>query len=165
MGIALVREIRHYFLLRIIAEFIAFIVVVVVQVVVVRALPKESDSTGEQAAPKEQVLFPGDTLSSVSNLHHRSKTKELDSLPSGWNQFAINQAADPDAANEIVAKKAILRNKRSASAATPASATPPASVVHASVGQTTHGPSGTSSGLFTSKLTNTISLIYAIFMI
>merc|ERR1712189_32129 len=169
MGIALVREIRHYFLLRIIAEFIAFIVVVVVQVVVVRALPKESDSTGEQAAPKEQVLFPGDTLSSVSNLHLRSKTKELDSLPSGWNQFAINQAADPDAANEIDVKKAILRNKRapSASAATPpsASAATPPTVVHASVGQTTHGPSGTSSGLFTSMLTNTISLIYAIFMI
>merc|ERR1712168_1782170 len=128
---------------------LAFIVVVVVQVVVVRALPKESDSTGEQAAPKEQVLFPGDTLSSVSNLHLRSKTKELDSLPSGWNQFAINQAADPDAANEIVVKKAILRNKRDSEAA---ARTPPGSAVHASVGQTTHGSSGTSSGLFTSIL-------------
>merc|ERR1712221_33301 len=112
---------------------LAFIVVVV-QVVLVQALPKESDSTGEQAAPAEQ-------------------------------------AADPDAANEIDVKKAILRNKRADDgSAKPASASSTASSgVPVSAGQTTHGPKKTpensSSGLFTSILTNTISLIYAIFMI
>merc|ERR1712189_32349 len=151
---------------------LAFIIVVVVQVVLVQALPKESDSTGEQAAPAEQVLFPGDTLSNVSNLHLRSKTKELDSLPSRWNQYAINQAADPDAANEIDVKKAILRNKRADDgSAKPASSasTAASSGAPVSAGQTTHGPKKTpensSSGLFTSILINTISLIYAILMI
>merc|ERR1712221_25033 len=114
---------------------LAFIVVVV-QVVLVQALPKESDSTGEQAAPAEQ-------------------------------------AADPDAANEIDVKKAILRNKRADDgSAKPASASASASAssgAPVSAGQTTHGPKKTpensSSGLFTSILINTISLIYAILMI
>merc|ERR1712221_6516 len=96
---------------------LAFIVVVV-QVVLVQALPKESDSTGEQAAPAEQ-------------------------------------AADPDAANEIDVKKAILRNKRADDgSAKPASAAASAASSGApvSAGQTTHGPKKTpensSSGLF-----------------